>query len=33
MSILFDQELVDAVFAVIMCVIIGLTFYCVMKED
>ena len=33
MSILFDQELVDAVFAVIMCVIIGLTFYSVMKED
>ena len=33
MSIHFDQELIDAVFAVVMCVIIGLTFYCVMKED
>lgn len=33
MSIHFDQELIDAAFAVIMCAIIGLTFYCLMKED
>lgn len=33
MSIYFDQDLVDAAFAVVMCIIIGLTFYCVMKED
>ena len=33
MSIHFDQELVDAAFAVVMCGIILLTFYCVMKED
>lgn len=33
MNIHFDQELIDAVFAVVMCGIIGLTFYCIMKED
>ena len=33
MSIHFDQELVDAAFAVIMFLIIGLTLYCVIKED
>lgn len=33
MSLHIDQELVDAAFAVVMCIIIGLTFICVMKED
>ena len=33
MSIHFDQDLIDAAFAVVVCIIIGLTFICVMKED
>lgn len=33
MSIHFDQELIDAVFAVVMCGIMLLAFICVMKED
>ena len=33
MNIHFDQELVDAAFAVVMCGIILLAFTCVMKED
>ena len=32
MNIHFDQELVDAAFAVVMCGIILLAFICVMKE-
>lgn len=33
MSIHFDQDLLDAAFAVVMCIFIGLVFMCVMKDD